>query len=108
MPKDGTMTDTRSMATYFPGVSASADWLKPFTEAPAKFYAGFWKEALGLTARQLQTQTDYVKTLAACDTPLGLLSCNGDFVQKTLMNWSRGVDDGLEALRRSASASTNG
>lgn len=41
----------------FPSFS-NAEWLKPFSEGPGKFYAAAWNEALGLTASHLQEQAD--------------------------------------------------
>jgi hypothetical protein len=106
MPNDATAAKANFSPTYFPGVIANADWIRPFTDAPAKFYASVCKEALNLTARHLQTQTDYVRQLSQCDTPLDLITCNGEFLQKTAATWMRDVEDAFEALRRSSSTSS--
>lgn len=105
MANDATAAKPNSSPTYFPGVFANADWIKPFTEAPAKFYAGACKEVLNLTARHLQAQTDYVRQLSECDTPLDLITCNGEFLQKSAATWMKDVEDAFEALRRSTSTS---
>lgn len=106
MANDEVTAKAKSSPTYFPGIFANADWIKPFTEAPAKLCAGACKEVLSVTARRLQAQADYVKQLAECDTPLGLLTCNSEFLQRSAQIWSKDVEDAFEALRRSCSPPT--
>ena len=80
--------------------SANANWIKPFTDAPAKFCAGVCKEALRRTANHLQVQSDYVRMLATCDTPYGLLACNYEFLQRSAAIWFQDIENTFEALRR--------
>lgn len=60
-----------------------------------------------IAARRLQVQTDYVKQLAECDTPLGLLTCSSEFLQRSALMWTKDFEDAFEALRRSYSPPTN-
>jgi hypothetical protein len=93
-----------AQATFAPGTSprinVNADWIRPFTEAPAKFYAGVCKEALSRTANRFQVQADYFKQLAECDTPCGLLACNNLFIQRSAALWFQEVERAFESLRR--------
>ena len=84
-------------------ITVDANWIKPFADAPARFYAGVCKEALSRTANRLQVQADYIKMLAECDTPFRLLACNYEFLQRSAAIWFQEVGNTFEPLRRFAS-----
>ena len=73
-------------------ITVDANWIKPFVDAPAKFYAGICKEALSRTANRLQVQADYIKMLEECDTPYGLLACNYEFLQRPAVIWFQDIE----------------
>lgn len=81
-------------------IGVSVDWIKPFVDAPARFYARICKEALSRTANRLQVQADYIRMLAECDTPCGLLACNYEFFQRSAAIWFEEMEDTFEPLRR--------
>ncbi|MFN4283132.1 MAG: hypothetical protein ACK4NA_10880 [Alphaproteobacteria bacterium] len=71
------------------------DWAKPFSALPSKAYASFYKEALGMTARQLEAYAGYVKKLADCDDLSQSLACHGEFVRRTMTSC---YEDGQRAV----------
>ena len=95
MVNDTPTTNARSAP-----INVNADWIKPFADAPAKFYAGVCKEALSRTASRLQVQADYIKMLAECDTPYGLMACNYEFLQRSAAIWFQETENTFEPLRR--------
>jgi hypothetical protein len=50
--------------TLNPAYFGSADWIKSFSETPAKLYAGCFGKALDLAADRLQDQAAYLKSLS--------------------------------------------
>lgn len=90
-----------SASISLPRISVNADWIRPFTDAPAKFYAGVCKEALSRTANRLQVQADYIKMLAECDTPHGLLACNYELFQRSAAVWFQEIEKVFEPLHTS-------
>lgn len=91
----------RSAPISLPRISVNPDWIRPFTDAPAKFYAGICKEALSRTANRLQVQADYIKMLAECDTPHGLLACNYELFQRSAAIWFQEIEKAFEPLHTS-------
>jgi len=84
------------------------EWLQSFSQAPIKFYATAWNEALGFTARALQDQADYVRTLAACADSAEALKCHGEFARKS---WARSCDEGskvFDAVRANFASASQG
>ncbi len=100
--------ETTSINVQFP-FAANQQWLKSFPHAsPIAFYADAWKAAFGFTARHLQDQAEYAKTLAECATPIEVLKCHGDFAQKC---WARSFGEGskiLDTLRTNVSSPVQG
>lgn len=80
-------------------ISVNANWQKAFADAPATFCAGVCKEALSRTANHLQVQADYIRMLAECDTPYGLLACNYEFLQRSAAIWVQEMENVFEPLR---------
>lgn len=82
--------EASAIGLKFPSFS-NAEWLKPFSEGPGKFYAAAWNEALGLTASHLQEQADYAKALSECTDPAEAFKYSTEFVQNV---WKRSYSDG--------------
>lgn len=62
----------------------SVEWMKPLSEAPAKFYGNLCRQSLGAVARGLQAQTDYVRKLAECEGPAEAFACQSEFVARSI------------------------
>ena len=69
--------------------------MKSFSQAPVKFYATAWNGVLGLAARALQDQADYVRKLAECADPAEALKCHGEFARKS---WARSCEEGSKVF----------
>ncbi|SJZ31091.1 Phasin protein [Enhydrobacter aerosaccus] len=95
MPAEQRTTTEQIGLMFLPATFARLDWTKPFTDTSVKIVGGFCREALKFTSRRLQEQTDYFKELAECDNPAKFLSCNGEFLRKSLVN---SVEDSQRAF----------
>ncbi len=96
----------RSPATTLHGALDGIAWIQSVSEAQSKMCASMGKEALGLAARRLQTQADFLKNLAECDSPAGFLPCYGEFVQKAFGNLVEDSQRAVGALQDISSASS--
>lgn len=105
MPNDQSTIDAKPTATSFPVTFVNTDWMKLFSDAPAKFYAGLGKEMMTFTARRLQAQAEYVGKLAECSNPGELLACNTDFLQQSTANWVQEGQRVFDKLRTLSSES---
>lgn len=90
-----TETTTNAAQPSFNLPFANPEWLKQFTDAPAKFYSSAWNQLLGLSASYLQDQADYVKKLSQCTDPAEALKCHGDFAKKS---WAHSCDESSKIL----------
>ncbi len=69
----------------------NTDWLKPWSEAPAKIYADGWAKVLGFAADRLEDQATYLKQVSQCTDPAEALKLNAAFVQQSVLRlWDDG------------------
>lgn len=70
----------------------NTDWIKFWSDAPAKIYAEGWGKALGFAADRLQDQAAYLKQLSQCSDPAAALKLNADFAQQSVSRlWNDGT-----------------
>ncbi|MDX3966311.1 MAG: phasin family protein [Bradyrhizobium sp.] len=70
----------------------NTDWVKLWSDAPAKMYAAGWGQALGLVADRLQDQAAYLKQLSQCSDPAAALKLNAEFAQQSVSRlWNDGT-----------------
>lgn len=104
MAIDQTKANEQTGSAFLPGTFTSLDWTKPFTDASVKIFGGLCKEALNFTSRRLQEHTDYFKELAECDSPAKLLTCNGEFLRRSMVNSVEDAQRAFAALQASSPA----
>lgn len=75
------------------GSLGNTDWLKFWSDAPAKIYADGWGKALGLAADRLQDQATYLKQVSQCTDPAEALKLHTAFAQQSV---SRLLEDGTK------------
>lgn len=69
----------------------NTDWLKTWSEAPAKIYTDGWAKVLGLAADGLQDQVTYLRQVSQCTDPAEALKLNATFVQQSVLRlWDNG------------------
>ena len=71
----------------------NTDWIKFWSDAPAKIYAEEWRKALGFAADRLQDQAAYLKQLSQCTDPAEALKLNAAFAQESVKHV---LDDGAK------------
>lgn len=70
----------------------NTDWVKTWSDAPAKIYAAGWGQALSLVADRLQDQAAYLKQLSQCSDPAAALKLNAEFAQQSVSRlWNDGT-----------------
>lgn len=86
---------------YFP----DSTWLKELGLAPVQVYAGLYRNALRVSARQLQAQADYLRELSEAEAPQDVFARHSEFAQKAVARW---IDEGqrLFLLHRESSATS--
>lgn len=71
--------------------SVSTDWLKFWSDAPARFYTEEWRKILGLAADRLRDQADFLRNVSQCTDPAEALKLNANFAQQSLaLFWENG------------------
>lgn len=86
----------------------NTDWVKLWSDAPAKIYANGWGKALELAADRLEDQATYLKQASQCTDPAEALKLNAEFAQQS---FSRLWDDGVklfDGIRSSVVPPTTG
>ncbi|MBB4020011.1 hypothetical protein GGR16_005073 [Chelatococcus caeni] len=79
----------------------NTDWVKLWSDAPAKIYADGWGKVLGLAADRLQDQAAYLKQLSQCTDPAEALKLNAAFAQQSVSRlWNDGtkIFDGVRSI----------
>ncbi|SKA31011.1 Phasin protein [Enhydrobacter aerosaccus] len=71
----------------FPTPFIDPNWMKTASAFPTKLYASIAQEMLGMAARHLQAQSDYIGKLATCGDPAEFFACTTDFVKKSGETW---------------------
>lgn len=86
----------------------NTDWVKLWSDAPAKIYAEGWGKALGFAADKLQDQATYLRQVSQCTDPAEAMKLNAAFTQQS---FSRLWDDGakiFDGFRTSIAAGVPG
>ncbi|WP_414463678.1 phasin family protein [Hyphomicrobium sp. B1] len=86
----------------------NTDWVKLWSDAPAKIYADGWGKVLGLAADRLQDQATYLRQVSQCTDPAEAFKLNVAFAQQSV---SHLLEDGtkiFDGIRTSIAAGAPG
>jgi hypothetical protein len=97
MPNDKTTAEKRTTTAVSIPFVVGAEWVKPLSEIPVKFYG----ELLDFTARRLRAQADFLQSLVGCQNPSDLFKHQAKFFQVTWEEYSKEATKSWKALQDS-------